>query len=164
MSIWADVCNTSGQCVRQIYHGFTSATSDTIQPWTLTWEIATLPVGTYSGTIWVGLTIENEIANYETITVQSDPVNFTISSTIRTFPIMAIKNQPFTINVGAISNYDFGSLSLPATNNSIIANNTAGQLTLSSAGLVASTIATFGNTAFAFHLQEQAAGVIQLTF
>jgi hypothetical protein len=165
MTVWADVCNSAGQCVRKTSSSFTSTTSGTAQSWSLTWLPSELPAGTYSGTVWVGLATSVDSAIIDALSAQSEPVNFTINPNLKVFPLTALTSRPFSLNVGAVTNYDLASLSLPATDHGVTATNTAGTLTLSSAsGLASPTTATFGNTSFAFALQDLASGIIELSF
>jgi hypothetical protein len=137
--------------VRKEFTGFDLATSDTAQPWTLTWLPSELPAGTYSGTIWVELTTSAGGTIIDTLSAQSDPVNFTLAAIIRTFPLTIFTNQPFDLDLGLLTNYDLASLSLPATDHGVTATNLTGHLILSStSGLAAPTTATFGHTAFVF--------------
>jgi hypothetical protein len=156
MRVWADACNSAGQCVRKEYGGFDVASSGTAQEWTLSWEASELPAGTYNGTVWVGLTVGNETRGYETITAESDPVNFTIAATTRTFPVTVIENQGFSLDVGVVSNYDLGTTPLPVTSNGVTASNAGGKLVLASTtGLASNATATFGNTKFEMTVIEQ---------
>jgi hypothetical protein len=87
----------------------------------------------------------------DTLSAQSEPVNFTLASTIQTYPVTVFKNQDFSLDLGAITNYDLASLSLPTTDHGVTATTTASHLVLSStSGLAAPTTATFGHTAFVF--------------
>jgi hypothetical protein len=151
IAVWADACNTAGQCVRKEFTGFNMATSGTAQPWTLTWLPSELPAGTYSGTIWVGLATSVDSTIIDTLSAQSAPLNFTIAPTLRTFPLTVFTHQPFALDLGPLTNYDLGALILPTTDHTVTATSTAGRLILSStSGLAAPTTATFGNTAFVF--------------
>jgi hypothetical protein len=163
MTVWADVCNTAGQCVRREFTSFDIASSGTAQQWTLSWFPSELPAGTYAGTIWVNLVTATNGDIIDTLSAQSNPVNFTIAPTIRTFPITAFKDQAFSLDVGVVSNYDLEAIILPATSNGVTATNTGGKLILSAAGLATATTATFGNTSFVFALQERASGIIEVS-
>jgi hypothetical protein len=163
MRIWADACNTAGQCLRKEFTSFDSATSGTAQSWTLSWLLSELPAGTYSGTIWVGLATSTDGNIIDTLSAQSESVNFTLASTIQTYPVTVFKNQPFSLDLGALTNYDLGALLLPTTDHGVTATSTASHLILSSpSGLAAPTTATFGHTAFTFALQNLASGIIEL--
>jgi hypothetical protein len=162
--VFATICNTVGQCIKKEFASFDAPTSASSQNWTLIWPAAELPAGVYSGTIWVNLVTTKNENVVDTLSAQSNPVNFTIASTIRAFPITAFKDQAFSLDVGAASNYDLGVIILPVTNNGVTATNTGGKLTLSSTGLTTATTATFGNTSFVFALQERASGIIEVSF
>jgi hypothetical protein len=165
IAVWADACNTAGQCLRKEFANFDPATSGTAQQWTLTWLPRELPAGTYSGTLWVGLATSVDGTIIDTLSAQSESVNFTLAATIRTFPVTALKDQPFSLDLGLLTNYDLASLSLPTTDHGVTATSTASHLILSSlSGLAAPTTATFGNTAFTFALQELASGIIEVSF
>jgi hypothetical protein len=165
MTVWADVCNTDGQCVRKEFTSFDLANSGTAQEWMLSWVTSELPAGTYSGTIWVNLVTTTNGDIVDTLSAQSEPVNFTIAPTVRTFPITAFKDQAFSLDVGAVSNYDLGVIILPATSNGVTATNVSEKLILSSStGLATATTATFGHTIFTFALQDLASGVIEISF
>jgi hypothetical protein len=87
----------------------------------------------------------------ETLAVQSEVINFTITANVSTYPVTVIKNKSFSLDVGASSNYDLGAVSLPVTNNNVTATESSGKLILSSTtGLTGATTATFGNTSFTF--------------
>jgi hypothetical protein len=83
------------------------------------------------------------------LSAQSEPVNFNIAATTRTFPVTVIENQGFNLDVGAVSNYDLGTTPLPVTSNGVTASNVGGKLILASTtGLAGNVAATFGNTKF----------------
>jgi hypothetical protein len=149
MTVWADACNVAGQCVRKMIADFDLASSGTAQEWMLTWAASELPTGTYDGTRWVGLTTAAGETIIDALSAQSGPVNFTIDAVVRTFLVTVIESQPFSLEVGAVSNYDLGASSLPATNNGVTASNVGGKLVIASTtGLASNTTATFGNTKF----------------
>jgi hypothetical protein len=78
-------------------------------------------------------------------------VNFVIAPAVQTYPVTVFTKQGFNLEVGAVSNYDLGVSALPVTNNGVTASNVGGKLILSAAtGLASNTVATFGNTSFAF--------------
>jgi hypothetical protein len=147
MTVWADACNSAGQCVRKTYGGFTSATSGTAQNWTLSWAASELPAGAYNGTVWVGLS-----AGSNNLTAQSGVVNFTISSKVRTMRMTVIKSKAFSLNIGPVGDFDIAL----GTNNGVTAANSSNNLVLSSAGgLASNTTATFGNSKFEITVVEQ---------
>jgi hypothetical protein len=167
MTVWADACNTAGQCVRKTKTDFDSSNSSIEQRWILNWEAAELPAGTYNGTVWVGLATSVSGTTMDTLAVQSGVVNFAISSVVKTYPVMVIKDQAFTLNVGALSNYDLDTTSLPAASNGVTADKSGSDLVLSSAagtGLNSATAATFGNASFVFTVQEKASGTMMVNF
>jgi hypothetical protein len=141
MTVWADACNSVGQCVKKTYSGFNTASSGTAQNWTLTWTASELLAGTYNGTVWAGLTTGsggNAVA-------QSGTVNFTISPKVQIIEMTVIKNRAFSLSAGPVAGFDVAL----GTNNGVTAGSSGGKLVLSSAsGLAGSTTATFGNTKF----------------
>jgi hypothetical protein len=158
MMVWADACNSAGQCVRKEFTSFDLASSGIAQGWTLSWLPSELPAGTYNGTIWVGLVTAapEDGAVIDVLSAQSEAVNFAIDAVVRTFLVTVIENQPFSLEVGAVSNYDLGASALPATNNGVTASNVGGKLVISSsAGLASNTKATFGSTKFEITVIEQ---------
>jgi hypothetical protein len=153
MTVWADACNTAGQCVRKTKDNFNVASSGTAQSWELTWTKSELPAGDYKGTIWVGLT-----AGTDNLSAQSGEVGlFTISSVVKTFEATVIRDKAFSLSVGAISSYDLGTISLSAVNNGVTASEVGGKLVLSSTSGLANTTttATFGNTQFVITAIDQ---------
>jgi hypothetical protein len=101
----------------------------------------------------------------KTLTAESLPVNFTVFPTTYTFPLTVIKDQDFSLDMGVVSNYNLGTVSLPSTNNNVTATESSGKLILSSAtGLATSTSATFGNTVFSFTVREKASGTMMISF
>jgi hypothetical protein len=146
MTVWADACNSTGQCVRKTYSGFNVASSGIAQNWTLTWTAAELPAGTYNGTVWVGLT-----AGSDNLSAQSGTINFTISAKVRTMRMTVIKSKAFSLNIGPVGDFDITL----GTNNGVTAANSSNNLVLSSAsGLASSTTATFGNSKFEITVVE----------
>jgi hypothetical protein len=140
MMVWADACNSAGQCVRKSTSSFAAATSASAQNWTLTWAASELPAGTYNGTVWVGLSAESD-----NLVAQSGAVNFTIGPKTQTIEMTVIKNQAFSLDVGPVVDFDVAL----GTNNGVMAGNVGGKLVLSSVtGLASNIAATFGNTKF----------------
>jgi hypothetical protein len=143
ITVWADACNSAGQCVRKTYSGFTSASSATAQNWTLTWTAGELPAGTYSGVIWAGLTVVT--VGSDNVFAQSGTINFTISPKVRTMRMTVIKSKAFSLNVGPVGDFDIAL----GTNNGVTAGSSSNNLVLSStSGLASNTTATFGNSKF----------------
>jgi hypothetical protein len=101
----------------------------------------------YNGTVWVGL-----MAGSDNVAAQSGAVNFTISSTAKTYWLTVMKNKAFSIGVGPMASFDVAL----GSSNGVTAANSGNNLVLSSAGgLASNTTATFGNTKFEITVIEQ---------
>jgi hypothetical protein len=92
LQVWADVCNTTGTCVRRS-QDLNSGNPISDQNWSLSWEITDLPAGEYDGTIWITLA-----EGTATVAIQTTPVHFNIEK--RQLKLTVIKGQPFDIELG----------------------------------------------------------------
>jgi hypothetical protein len=134
LTVFADVCNTSGQCLRRST-ALNSGAGNTTQEFSLSWVATDLPIGTYSGTVWVSLQVGGV-----GLSTQSGNINFTINPNSQTMKLTVIKNQAFNINLGDSNLFQLAD----GTSNGITATNTNNEVYLSGT-LTTSTTATFGH-------------------